>query len=106
MVAKVWCTVEKIVGQGMAPPTKKPSENRVLRPPNAFILYRSEMHPKLAAENKGRSSRDWSGIVGQMWKSEDPAVKAKYHEMARGRLLEHKQKYPDYKYAPGRKEAK
>ncbi|KAI8617903.1 hypothetical protein BC830DRAFT_55488 [Chytriomyces sp. MP71] len=92
----------------MAPPTKKPAGDRVLRPPNAFILYRSEMQPKLVAENKGggRSSRDWSGIVGQMWKNEDPVVKAKYHEMARSRLLEHKQKYPDYKYAPGRKKAK
>ncbi|KAJ3267301.1 hypothetical protein HDU77_000014 [Chytriomyces hyalinus] len=77
-------------------------DGRVPRPPNAFILYRKDTQPRLVLEykGKGRSSRDFSSMVGQMWKSESPVIKAYYQSMAKDRLAEHRRLYPDYCYRP------
>ncbi|KAI8839509.1 hypothetical protein BJ741DRAFT_94423 [Chytriomyces cf. hyalinus JEL632] len=78
------------------------ADGRVPRPPNAFILYRKDTQPRLVLEykGKGRSSRDFSSMVGQMWKSESPVIKAYYQSMAKDRLAEHRRLYPDYCYRP------
>ncbi|KAJ3234642.1 hypothetical protein HDU81_001297 [Chytriomyces hyalinus] len=77
-------------------------DGRVPRPPNAFILYRKDTQPRLVLEykGKGRSSRDFSSMVGQMWKNESPVIKAYYQSMAKDRLAEHRRLYPDYCYRP------
>ncbi|KAI8613197.1 hypothetical protein BC830DRAFT_1193280 [Chytriomyces sp. MP71] len=81
---------------------KRKDGGRVPRPPNAFILYRSETQPKLVEKYKGtgKSSRDFSAMVGQMWREESPETRKRFSEMAAERLAQHRSRYPKYKYAP------
>ncbi|TPX76682.1 hypothetical protein CcCBS67573_g02045 [Chytriomyces confervae] len=85
-----------------APAAEHQLDGRVPRPPNAFILYRKDTQPRLVLEykGKGRSSRDFSSMVGQMWQNESPVIKAYYQSMAKDRLAEHRRLYPDYCYRP------
>ncbi|KAJ3064896.1 hypothetical protein HDU98_011745, partial [Podochytrium sp. JEL0797] len=43
--------------------------------------------------------------IGTQWQNEDPAIKKKYGDIARWRMEEHRQMYPDYKYRPVKKTA-
>lgn len=40
--------------------------------------------------------------VARLWKNEAPEVKAYYGQLADLEAQEHKQRYPDYRYTPGR----
>ncbi|KAG6832501.1 hypothetical protein H0H87_001426 [Tephrocybe sp. NHM501043] len=78
------------------------------RPPNSWILYRSDMVACLPPPPPGttRSQADVSKIISAMWKSEKPEVKAEYERRAEVKKLEHAAMYPNYRYAPMSKEAK
>ncbi|KAJ3029015.1 UNVERIFIED_CONTAM: hypothetical protein HDU68_000311 [Siphonaria sp. JEL0065] len=92
----------------LAPATKKngvdavPDATKIPRPPNAFILYRNVHQPLLVASHKGQgmSSRDFSSMIGEQWRNEDPRIKQKFQNDAKTRMLEHRDKYPNYKYRP------
>ncbi|KAJ2783617.1 hypothetical protein H4R18_001596 [Coemansia javaensis] len=73
---------------------------RTPRPPNAFILYRKAKQAEVIRDNPGVSNKDVSCIIGQMWKSEDPAVQDKYRELAEIEKKKHKEMHPNYKYQP------
>ncbi|KAJ2366919.1 hypothetical protein H4S01_002448 [Coemansia sp. RSA 2610] len=73
---------------------------RTPRPPNAFILYRKAKQAEVIRDNPGVSNKDVSCIIGQMWKSEDPAVQDKYREQAEMEKKKHKEMHPNYKYQP------
>ncbi|KAI8608969.1 high mobility group box domain-containing protein, partial [Chytriomyces sp. MP71] len=77
---------------------KRKQSGRVPRPPNAFILFRSETQPKLVEKHKGtgKSSRDFSAMVGQMWREESPETRKRFSEMAAERLAQHRSRYPKY----------
>lgn len=40
--------------------------------------------------------------VARLWKNETPEVKAYYGQLAELEAQEHKKRYPDYRYTPGR----
>ncbi|KAI3631877.1 hypothetical protein MIR68_010350 [Amoeboaphelidium protococcarum] len=84
-------------------------ENKIPRPPNAFMLYRKDHHHLIKKEMQ-ENPQDHSGkqftvpeiskVLGARWKSESEEVKMKYHEMARLADEEHRKLYPGYKYSP------
>lgn len=40
--------------------------------------------------------------VARLWKNETPEVKAYYGHLAELEAQEHRKRYPDYRYTPGR----
>ncbi|KAG5719460.1 hypothetical protein E4T56_gene20652 [Termitomyces sp. T112] len=78
------------------------------RPPNSWILYRSDMVALLAPPPPGttRSQADVSRLISTMWKTEKSEVKAEYERRAEVKKLEHAAMYPNYRYMPKSKEFK
>ncbi|KAI3637215.1 hypothetical protein MIR68_004921 [Amoeboaphelidium protococcarum] len=84
-------------------------ENKIPRPPNAFMLYRKDHHHLIKKEMQ-ENCQDHSGkqftvpeiskVLGARWKAESEEVKMKYHEMARLADEEHRKLFPGYKYSP------
>ena len=95
----------------------------VTRPPNAWILYRSNKIAELKDDPAltGRLQADISKMIGALWRNEKPEVKAHYEGLAETRKAEHAQLHPgksltthiqqspivstDYRFAPQRKGA-
>lgn len=102
-------------------PPKKPKKgsDHPPRPPNAFILYRSEQIKILkegGAPKKPQS--DISKLIGGMWRSESVEVRRWFEHQAELKKLEHAETFPstssivrelvadrpaDYRYCPVRK---
>src|ERR1043165_9611271 len=80
----------------------KPYELKVPRPPNAFIIYHRNKSKELAKyKSIGKcetNERHPSKTVAEMWKDEPAAIKLHYQREADLALVEHKKKYPFYKY--------
>lgn len=76
-------------------------EKQPPRPPNAWILYRSEKlrDPTLKSETR-LPQADISKMISAMWKSESEDVRARYEYLANVKKNEHEAKYPGYRYQP------
>ncbi|KAM0752886.1 hypothetical protein T439DRAFT_378649 [Meredithblackwellia eburnea MCA 4105] len=83
---------------------KRP-EGHTPRPPNAWILYRSEQIRALKSDKElsKKPQSDISKLIGHMWREESDEVKRWYETEAELRKREHKIKYPDYRFCPVRK---
>ncbi|KAJ3330895.1 hypothetical protein HDU76_004575 [Blyttiomyces sp. JEL0837] len=95
-----------------APPQLDEHGNKIKRPPNAFILFRTDIQPSLRKEFPGKNSKDLSSIVTDRWQTAPKEVKEYYTALSERNREQHKIKYPDYKYSnkakktfaePGRK---
>ncbi|KAI6129432.1 hypothetical protein EDD16DRAFT_1701428 [Pisolithus croceorrhizus] len=75
------------------------------RPPNAWILYRSDKLRQLPPA-KGRAQADVSKTISEMWKNETDTVRLFYERMADARKAEHQRMYPEYRFQPVKKEDK
>ncbi|KAI6032779.1 hypothetical protein F5J12DRAFT_887668 [Pisolithus orientalis] len=73
------------------------------RPPNAWILYRSDKLRQLPPA-KGRPQADVSKMISKMWAEETDTVRLLYERMADARKAEHQRKYPEYRFQPVKKE--
>ncbi|OLY82948.1 Silenced mating-type M-specific polypeptide Mc [Smittium mucronatum] len=73
---------------------------RTPRPPNAFIIYRKEIQADVIKSNPGVSNKEISCIIGKMWKAAPQSIKDEYKEKADQEKIDHKKKFPDYKYQP------
>ncbi|KAG1812517.1 uncharacterized protein BJ212DRAFT_1301502 [Suillus subaureus] len=79
------------------------------RPPNAWILYRSDkikVLPPAAPGQRSRAQADVSKLISDMWRNESDAVKLEYERLADARKAEHQRLYPDYRFQPMKKEEK
>ncbi|KAG5637230.1 hypothetical protein H0H81_005352 [Sphagnurus paluster] len=78
------------------------------RPPNSWILYRSDMVAIMPPPPPGttRSQGDVSRLISRMWKNETPEVRAEYERRAEVKKVEHAAMYPNYRYMPKTKEYK
>lgn len=78
------------------------------RPPNAWILYRSdrvrEMPPPLPGQL--RTQADVSKAISEQWRNESEATRAEYERRAEMKKAEHHAQYPDYRFQPKSKEQK
>ena len=88
----------------------KPYDLKVPRPPNAFIIYHRNKSKELAKfKSIGRcdtNERHPSKTVAEMWKDEPAEIRLLYQREADLALVEHKKKYPFYKYKPKKKDGK
>ncbi|GLB42563.1 putative high mobility group [Lyophyllum shimeji] len=84
-------------------PTLPSDPNHIPRPPNAWILYRSDEADKLP---KTLTTLQKSTIVAQKWRTEAVAVRQKYFDKAEELLQKHLIQYPGYKYRPVRRAEK
>jgi hypothetical protein len=89
---------------------------KVLRPPNAFILYRKAHHEAVKAAHPGIHNNQIckflaftqaphiniciAVILGTQWQQEDAVVRAQYKAQAAQLKQEHMKKHPDYQYQP------
>ncbi|KAG1777053.1 hypothetical protein EV702DRAFT_302170 [Suillus placidus] len=88
----------------MHPPQLQPP-----RPPNAWILYRSDkikVLPPAEPGQRNRAQADVSKLISDMWRNESDAVKLEYERLADARKAEHQRLYPDYRFQPMKKEEK
>ncbi|CAE6381628.1 unnamed protein product [Rhizoctonia solani] len=79
------------------------------RPPNAWILYRSDKLKELATSQPPgprKPQAEISKIISQLWQAEGPETKGMYEARAEEKKAEHAALYPDYKFAPMKKEDK
>jgi len=81
---------------------KKKGPGHITRPPNAFLVFRSEFWAREKAKTKPveRDHRDISRIVALCWKQMDDAAKKPYFDRAQELKELHKLKYPYYRLTP------
>ncbi|KAI9230702.1 MAG: putative HMG box protein, partial [Piptocephalis tieghemiana] len=72
------------------------------RPPNSFILYRSDRHKDFRKVHPTARNEEISRMIGAAWRHEDERVKQRYQSLARERSEEHRRLYPHYRYQPKR----
>ena len=73
------------------------------RPPNAWILYRSDKLQQLPPPALGQpkpTQAEVSKIISAQWKTESDEVRAMYDERAQFAKLEHARLYPNYRFTP------
>ncbi|KAJ2812544.1 hypothetical protein H4S07_001325 [Coemansia furcata] len=75
---------------------------KIKRPPNSFMIYRSERHNELVKEYKG-GNKVISGIIAKEWHSMGREAKKRYEDMAAVKKREHELLYPNYKFMPKRR---
>ncbi|KAH6905262.1 hypothetical protein BKA70DRAFT_1565238 [Coprinopsis sp. MPI-PUGE-AT-0042] len=89
---------------------RKPKKIRttIPRPPNAFILFRSDFwaREKQKLNPIERNHRDISRIAGHCWRNLDPISKQRYYERAIQLRDMHRRQYPDYKFKPSVKKSR
>ncbi|KNE97940.1 hypothetical protein PSTG_08813 [Puccinia striiformis f. sp. tritici PST-78] len=83
--------------------TAKTKEEKLPRPPNSWILYRSDKIVEMKAEHKGLAQCLLSKEIATRWHNESKEVKNEYEKKAEVIKAEHAVKYPDYKYSPKRR---
>jgi len=87
----------------------RPKDVQPPRPPNAWILYRSDKLKSLPPEQPGeqrRAQADVSKLISELWKRESEAVKLEYERLADAKKAEHQRLYPSYRFQPMKKEEK
>lgn len=95
-------------------PTDTPTTGegeKIPRPPNAWILYRTEHAALLKAEKLAKREPPYrqsqvSQIVGRLWRGEPKSVRDRYEKEAARLAEKHAEMYPDYKFQPVKKEVK
>ncbi|EXJ53687.1 uncharacterized protein A1O5_13042 [Cladophialophora psammophila CBS 110553] len=82
-------------------PVRLPGKkSKVPRPPNAFILYRVENHPKLKDERPELTNNQISIVLGRRWRNESEQVRAHFKDLADKIKARHAAENPGYQYAP------
>lgn len=77
------------------------------RPPNAFMLYRSDfLKKRTIPEEVEKRQQNLSRIAGQCWKMLSAEERAIWNDKAAAVAAAHHAKYPDYKFRPIRKGAR
>ncbi|EGF99649.1 uncharacterized protein MELLADRAFT_94219 [Melampsora larici-populina 98AG31] len=75
---------------------------RLPRPPNSWILYRSEKILEMKSLDLGLAQSILSKEIAARWREEPSEVKKMYERKAEIIKAEHAAKHPDYKYNPKR----
>ena len=77
--------------------TEKP-ENRIPRPQNPFILYRSTFSARAKAFCRESNHQVLSKVLGASWAMESDQVKRKFSELAELEKVQHSLAFPGYKF--------
>lgn len=90
-------------------PTPPTSVVHAPRPPNAWIIYRSEKTKMITCGAAGQPAPAQgvvSKMISAMWKAEPPETRAIYERRADEKKAEHQKQYPGYRFQPKKKEEK
>jgi hypothetical protein len=82
-------------------PRKKPK--KIPRPPNSFIIFRSEHQGKIKREQPSLPNTEISRIIGQMWHKLTADEKKIYEIRAIEAKQEHAVKHPTWRFCPRRR---
>ncbi|CAG8573543.1 8675_t:CDS:1 [Funneliformis caledonium] len=82
---------------------RKADKNYIPRPKNCFMAYREHIKEKFLSEDPGMNNKVVSVLAANMWNNEPEDVKEYWRERAKQLKIEHKLKYPDYKFKPQKK---
>ena len=77
--------------------SRKRDPTHIPRPPNAFMLFRSDLCTRITVE---RDHRQISRIAGIRWRALTPAERVPWQQLADEAKRQHALKYPGYKYTP------
>ncbi|KAH9891119.1 hypothetical protein C8Q73DRAFT_110965 [Cubamyces lactineus] len=81
--------------------SRKKKPGHIPRPPNAFMIFRSELWNKEKIKSTvERDHRQISRIAGNLWNRLTEDERAPYQELAEEAKRLHAQTYPQYKYSP------
>ncbi|KAA1094772.1 mating type [Puccinia graminis f. sp. tritici] len=83
--------------------SSKNKEEKLPRPPNSWILYRSDKIVEMKSQHNGLAQCLLSKEIATRWRNESQEVKSDYEKKAEVIKAEHAIKYPDYKYSPKRR---
>ncbi|KAJ1024159.1 hypothetical protein NDA16_002998 [Ustilago loliicola] len=99
--------------QRKEPNRAEAAEPHTPRPPNAWILYRSQKFREIqqnrneqsrsGSSEKPKSQAEISKMISQMWQNEKSSVKQKFEALADEKKLAHQRMYPTYRYRPKKK---
>jgi hypothetical protein len=82
-------------------PSVPPTRTHIPRPPNAFMLFRSDFLKRgIIPTHVERRQQNLSRIAGQCWNLLSSEEKEKWQEEAAKVLIEHQKRNPDYKFKP------
>ncbi|ORZ02505.1 hypothetical protein BCR43DRAFT_11448 [Syncephalastrum racemosum] len=79
-------------------------QEKIPRPMNCFMAFRLEKQSEILENCHGANHRDISKVIAKWWKEMSDEEKAPYRERARLASIEHKKRYPNYKYQPQKRE--
>lgn len=88
------------------PPTRSTShsrrrgDNHIPRPPNAFMLFRSDFWAQQKESAVERDHRNVSRAAGVLWNALPEHEREQYRHKAQLKKKAHARMYPDYKYTP------
>ncbi|KAG0318190.1 hypothetical protein BGZ99_005818, partial [Dissophora globulifera] len=74
-------------------------EGKIKRTPNCFIIFRTRMHPMIAAQYGNLNNKEVSKIAGQLWADVPEEIKAQYKSLAKEEKRKHESFFPSYKYS-------
>ncbi|KIM46244.1 hypothetical protein M413DRAFT_24002 [Hebeloma cylindrosporum] len=84
-----------------SPSSHPPSRPRIPRPPNAFMLFRSDFLKRgVIPDHIERRQQTLSRVAGQVWNLMPKEEQQTWFDRAAQVLNEHRQKNPDYKFTP------
>lgn len=86
------------VGMNMHTDRVDVAEERVHRPPNAFLLYIQTIRQDVREQNPSLSNLELSQLLGSMWKSAPEEVRKKFKEEAARLQQAFKEQHPEYCY--------
>ena len=76
--------------------------DHIKRPQNSFMIWASETRPHIAKTKPYINNANISKILGQIWTQLPTNSKLNYKIKANNCKIEHKLKYPNYKYTPNK----
>ncbi|RUS18749.1 hypothetical protein BC937DRAFT_88391 [Endogone sp. FLAS-F59071] len=81
------------------------NNERVTRPPNAWILFRRDLNNELKSTEWGLRADDVSRRGSQRWRTMSTQAKQYWKDLSEKLKQQHQQLYPNYRYNPRRPKA-